>query len=214
MRRALAITVLLLAGCGYSSVAGRMAPDLGPEVRFAPFIVRNQTPELSVTHTVTRALRSELGQLGLLGGGGERLVPEIQVRRIVDVPASYGAGRVIEYLGYLSMDVVVYDRLRSTPLLAGTQEIRYRYDYSRNPQVMQQLRMAALEQALRAWTSRFLLQVSTALELPAAVPVSAEAVTGPTPRPVTAPADSSPLTPPGSPFEGPDLPPIDPRGAP
>lgn len=184
-RLGLWILVGALVGCGYRPTAGRMAYEVDRSRKFAPFLVRNDTPELALTHVVLEASRLELGRQGILAAETDRdtLQVTLRIRSFSETPASFSpAGEVIEYYGEMWLAYGVYaEAVTGIPIAQGSERITYRYDYRPNPQNVRIYRYAAITQAMRSWVPLLVWQTAAGLRFPPPVPAAAPpAVTGAT----------------------------------
>lgn len=175
------IFAVALLGCGYKPVAGRMADSVERSRRFAPFLVRNDTPELALTHVVMEASRQELGRQGILAAGADAdaLQVSLRIRSFSETPASFSpAGEVIEYYGEMSLSYGVYsEAVTGIPVAQGTDRITYRYDFRPNPQNVRIYRYAAIAQAVRNWVPILVWQTVAGLRFPPPVTTAPGAVT-------------------------------------
>jgi hypothetical protein len=160
--------VLLAAGCGYRPVAGRMGAEVPGNVRFAPFLVANDTAELVLSHVVGEASRGELARRGLLAVSTDdphALRLELRLRRIGEVPAAYAPnGDGIEYFGELGADYDVYTAEATRPVVSSHgRVIPFRYDFRSNPQDVRIYRQAAVARGVREWIPQLLAETTLAL---------------------------------------------------
>ena len=193
MRLASAIVFSLtavLGACGYRPVAGRLALDVPKSVRFAPFLVANDTAELALTHVVSESARGELARRGLLADAPDAdgaLQLHLRLVRVADVPASYAPnGSVIEYFGELYMEYQVYSPAATAPVIPmRTHRVAYRYDFRENPQNVRLYRQAAMARGVREWVPQLTAETALALRFPRPATQAA-------PRPVTRPTEVFP----------------------
>ena len=153
-----------LAGCGYRSVIAKGSYGIGSHERFAPFLVRNVTADIGVSHVVGSAALQELGRrdrLGTRDGDGLYEV-RLTIRRVTQRAVAFAPnGSIIEYLGDLGFDYTVYAPGSTTPLTTVRAEsLWYRYYASPNPHILQQHRDTALAEAVRGWVPKMLMQTS------------------------------------------------------
>lgn len=193
-RLGLLILVAALLSCGYRPTAGRVAYGVDRSRKFAPFLVRNDTPELALTHVVMEASRLELGRQGILAAETDidTLQVTLRIRSFGETPASFSpAGEVIEYYGEMSLAYAVYaEAVTGVPIAQGSERITYRYDFRPNPQNVRIYRYGAIAQAVRTWVPVLVWQTAAGLRFPPPVPAAPGSVTAAAeaPRPITGPA--------------------------
>jgi hypothetical protein len=167
----LLLVVCGLLSCGYRPAAGRLAPTVSEDLRFAPFRVRNDTPELALSHVVLESARGELSRRRLLAEQGEiagnNVELDLAIRRISELPASYSpAGEIIEYYGELQVYYRVYDMDPTAPVLAtGLERLPYRYDFRPNPQDIRLYRYSAIARSVRDWIPELTWRAAAGIRL-------------------------------------------------
>jgi hypothetical protein len=157
----------LLGACGYRPVGSRLVVDLDERIQFVPFVVENRTADLSLTHSVTRAARTELGRRGVLAPDerdDDAFALRIVLRSVSEVPIAYSpVGGRLRNQGRLILSYTVHTPGRDPVMHIRREQIVYQYDHHPSPQIAQQHRLEAIETAVREWIPRFLIGSGAAI---------------------------------------------------
>ena len=163
----LILCLALLHGCGYRPAAGRLVADLEEDIRFLPFLAENRSPDLSLSHSVTRGAHVALGRRNALASRGEEeaFALRLVIHGVSETPVAYSpVGGRLRYQGRLRLSYALVPPAETQPIWEVSSEtIRYRYDQHFSPQITQQHRMEAIEGAVEDWVPGFLMRAGAAI---------------------------------------------------